>query len=870
MSNQTRARHTRPERRVWQLAGLMAAAACVVAVPVLGADPHAAVPTVAWYILLPLFALAEVTVIHLPAERSSHSHVLREIPAVAGLTFLAPQQYITAYVLGAGVALLVWSRLRGLKLGFNLAMFSLEAALGSMTYHAIFTVGDPIGARAWLAAVVAVLVTDLISAAAVTAAISLTDSRFDSAVLREAIRTGIPAAMVNTCVALLLVTLVVARPMALPLLAALVVLLVLGYRVHIRLARGYSRLQLLYQFVGSTGHTSELADVVSSILSEAAELLHATTAQLVTMPSGDRPGRCTTWQAGAVGTEQVALDGQQTWWAAAMDGTPVILKHETSVRTGKDAGGETPRDGVAVALRTAADVSAVLIVTDRTFEKETFGTEDLKVFETLAAHAAVALDKAYVIDRLRRLADERAHEALHDPLTGLSNRRAFNDAVQIAMQRGETAAVLLLDLDDFKDVNDTLGHTAGDRLLTVTGQRLTAAARTGGVDPGAASGNDSETPMVARLGGDEFAVLLPGMNAKTASTYARELHELLCAPVPLLGVELTTSASIGVTEFIGTSRSADEVLAQADLAMYAAKAARSGVQAYRPEDGHSTARRLALAADLKVALRGDNLELFYQPQACALTGRVTGFEALLRWAHPQFGQVPPPEIIAVAHRTGLIRDLTDSVLRQALRAREKWAGAGHDLDVSINVTAADIADYDLVESVDAALRATHTPPGALVIEITESDAMRDLERSLIVLRALEARGVRLSIDDFGTGHSSLAYLDQLPVHEVKIDQSFVFRMEKNPTDSTIVRATVTLAHDLGLRVVAEGVENDLAKTMIAEMGCDLYQGYGLARPMPGHELLPWLTRYDAHTLTARTSYLAARSVAVPLRAPSGT
>jgi EAL domain-containing protein (putative c-di-GMP-specific phosphodiesterase class I) len=148
--------------------------------------------------------------------------------------------------------------------------------------------------------------------------------------------------------------------------------------------------------------------------------------------------------------------------------------------------------------------------------------------------------------------------------------------------------------------------------------------------------------------------------------------------------------------------------------------------------------------------------------------------------------------------------------------------------------------------------------------------MRDLERSLIVLRALEARGVRLSIDDFGTGHSSLAYLDQLPVHEVKIDQSFVFRMEKNPTDSTIVRATVTLAHDLGLRVVAEGVENDLAKTMIAEMGCDLYQGYGLARPMPGHELLPWLTRYDAHTLTARTSYLAARSVAVPLRAPSGT
>jgi diguanylate cyclase (GGDEF)-like protein len=603
-----------------------------------------------------------------------------------------------------------------------------------------------------------------------------------------------------------------------------------------RLARGYTRLQLLYQFVGSTGHTSELDEAVASILSEAAGLLHATTVELLLLRSDEEVGRRVSWRAGRVVTTALEENGTDQWWSAALGGDPVLLSQSgTRAAGGTEQGVESVRDGIAVALRPSGDVAAVLLVTDRTFQQETFGSEDLKVFEALAAHAAVALDKARVVDRLRRVAEERAHEALHDPLTGLPNRRAFNDAIAATMHRGETAAVLLLDLDDFKDVNDTLGHSIGDRLLKVTGQRL----------------SDSGDCTVARLGGDEFAVLLPGVDADAAITHARALHEALCAPVPLLGVQLTTSASIGVTAFHGTSLTSDEVLAQADVAMYAAKAGRSGVQAYRAEDAHSTARRLALAADLKAALRDDALELFYQPQASARTGHVTGFEALLRWNHPQLGYVPPPEIIAVAHRTGLVRELSDSILGQALAARASWAVAGHDLDVSVNVTTADVADDGLVDRVDAALRATGTPPGALVVEITESDAMRDADRTMTVLRALEARGVRLSIDDFGTGHSSLAYLDRLPLHELKIDQSFVFRLEKDAADSTIVRATVNLAHDLGLRVVAEGVENDLARSLVIEMGCDLVQGFGLSRPIPAGEVLGWLARHDALTGAVR-------------------
>ena len=773
---------------------LMAAAATAVAAPGVLRAPGSAVPTPIWWAMLPVFALTEVVVIHLPTQRSSHSHTLREIPAIAGLTFLVPQQYVTAYVIGGGLALVLWSRQRGLKLTFNLSMFALEAALRCAVYHAVLRAGDPISPRAWAAVVVAVLITDLVSAAAVTAVISLTENTFDSGVLKEALRSGIPATLVNACVALLLVTLIVVRPGSLPLLGFVVILLVLGYRTYVSLVRDHAQMQLLYQFVGSTGRTAELEEVIPAVLREAAQLLQASTARLVTDGPDHASGESWTWRAGAVTRETWCADGAAgpLWWEPALRGEPVLHRYDGAARSELP---ETPRDGIAVPLGGDGAGNGALMVHDRAFEQETFSPADLRVFEALAAHAQVALDKARVVERLRGVADERAHEALHDALTGLPNRRALHDAVGEAMLTDRPCAVLLLDLDDFKDVNDTLGHSAGDGLLTVTGRRIQA----------------SGAGLVARLGGDEFAVLLHDTGVAEAMTVAGALRAAVHQPVPLQQVELITTASIGVTGFRGASSTPDEVLAEADVAMYAAKAARSGVQAYRPEDGSSTARRLRLAADLRSGLEQRTLELWFQPQARACTGEITGFEALLRWSHPELGMVPPPEIVAVAQRTGLMPALTDWILQQALAARATWAVRGHDLDVSVNVTPRDVADVTLVDRVARVLEATGTPPGALVLEITESDAMGDPERCLAVLTALAERGVRLSVDDFGTGYSSLAYLDRLPVHEVKIDQSFVFRLEKEAADSTIVRATVTLAHDLGLRVVAEGVESDLAR-----------------------------------------------------------
>ena len=737
---------------------------------------------------------------------------------IAGLTFLAPGAYLLAYVVGGGLALLFWSRQRGSKLVFNLSLFSLEAALGAATYTAIMgTASDPIAHRAWLAALMAVVVTDLLSAVAAPVANNLTKGRLDQAVMREALRSGMPAAVVNACVALLCVTLIVARPGALPLLGAIVVALFLGYRLYVSLARGYARTQQLYAFAEATGRAAELEDAVPAILSETARLLRAERVQLAVSTEGTETLHVVTWDDGYFG--EAWLDrgtAEQSWWGEALGGRSVLLAQGPAT-------GARPSDGMAVPLRDDP-VVGVLQVAERSSDEETFGRDDLRLLEALAAHATVALSKARAIERLKQVAEERRLEAMHDPLTALPNRRAFSEAMQEAIARGEGGAVLLLDLDDFKDVNDTLGHTAGDALLRVTGMRL-----------------ENETDgIVGRLGGDEFAVLLPGVSVSSATALAHRLRSAITQPVMMNDVELITAASIGVAELADSAGTSDDVLARADVAMYAAKEAGTGVESYRAEDGDAIGRRLVLAADLAKALEKGELELWFQPQAQVEDHSISGFEALLRWAHPQFGWVPPPEIVAVAQRTGLARSLTDFILEQSLRNRARWAKAGFDVEVAVNVTPRDIADGSLVKRVEHALEATATPAASLVVEVTESDALGDAERSMGVLRGLSDAGVRLSVDDFGTGYSSLAYLERLPVDEVKIDQSFVFRLERNPEDSTIVRATVALAHDLGLRVIAEGVENDLSRGLVADLGCDVYQGYGLSRPLPADEVLAWL------------------------------
>jgi diguanylate cyclase (GGDEF)-like protein len=824
-----------PTTTVWLLTALMAAVALVAGTSPGGLDFSVdSAPPVAWWAVVPLFAVAEVLVIHLPSLRSSHSHTLREIPAIVGLVFLAPGEYVLAYVAGTALALVFWIRLSGLKLFFNLAMFSLEAVIGAYVYHGVLDAAPVTSYHGWNAAMLAVIATDLVSAAAVTAAMSITDGRYDGQVLRESLRTGIPAAVVNACMALLVVVLIVREPSALPLVAVIVVILVLGYRRYISVATGYKRMALLFDFIGTSGRETQLATVVRTMLAEAVRIMRAERAELVLVPSAGDLGERMELVDGEVhrSTFSVATS-QDSWWSPVLRGESVLR----SPRTARSAG---PREGIAVPLAVTDRVDAVLVVTDRTFEEETFTTEDLRLLETLAGHAAVTLDKARLVDRLQRLAEERRHEARHDPLTELPNRLAFREAVAEALRAGGGGAVLLLDLDDFKDVNDILGHDAGDTLLTVTARRLVAEC----------------DGFVARLGGDEFAVLLPGADADAAGRAARRLASVVAAPIALSDVNLTTSASIGISVFAGAAPAhptavaepaddiplptSDEVLAQADVAMDTAKTHRSGVELHRPADTTSIRRRLELAAALPGALRSGDVQAWFQPQVATRTGAVVGAEALLRWTHPEHGPVPPPEVVALAARTGLLVDLTRTMFEQALRQRAHWARDGFELEVSVNVTPSDLVDGSLVSTVRCLLEETATPAAALTVEITESDVMTDPERCLLVLEELARLGVTISVDDFGIGHSSLAYLDRLPVHELKVDRSFVQRIEQRASDSTVMRATVALAHDLGLRVVAEGVENGVGLERVSALGCDRVQGYGLGRPMTAEAMCAWL------------------------------
>jgi diguanylate cyclase len=432
--------------------------------------------------------------------------------------------------------------------------------------------------------------------------------------------------------------------------------------------------------------------------------------------------------------------------------------------------------------------------------------------------------------QLIRQAAASHHQALHDPLTGLPNRELFGDRVEQAIRasdRGlQPASLLLLDLDRFKDVNDTLGHHHGDLLLREVASRLTGTLRA--VD------------TVARLGGDEFAVLLPDATADGAAAVAQKVRAALHQPLTLDGLGLDLDASIGIAVYPDHGGDAAELLQHADVAMYAAKQTHAGFVVYDPAVDQHSPRRLALLGGLRRALERDELVLHYQPKADLHTGQVLGAEALVRWQHPAHGLLGPGEFVPLAERTGLIHPLTRWVLDAALRQAAEWRQAGHDLSMSVNVSTRSLLDREFPDQVADRLTAWQVPATSLVLEVTESAVMADPALALEILGRLHALGVGLALDDFGTGYSSMAYLKALPVDELKVDRSFVGQMATSNSDAVIVRSTIDLGHNLGLHVVAEGVENQATWEELAALGCDTAQGYHLGRPMPADELEQWL------------------------------
>jgi diguanylate cyclase (GGDEF)-like protein len=437
-------------------------------------------------------------------------------------------------------------------------------------------------------------------------------------------------------------------------------------------------------------------------------------------------------------------------------------------------------------------------------------------------------------DQIRQL-------AYWDRLTGLPNRAQFREAVQSHMLKyaqntdggaDRNMAVIMLDMDRFKHVNDVLGYSFGDQLLIAVAKRLTEREMRSG-------------DMVARLGGDEFAVILSGSDADTAVAVAQRMAKSFEVPLSLEDQNVDMSASMGIACYPQHATEVDALLSRAEVAMYAAKARTTLMQVYDPSLDSASTQTLSMLSELRQAVAQGELRLFLQPKIALANHAVVAAEALVRWQHPERGLVPPLQFIPFAEQTGFVRELTNWVFRETARMFKTLDSGSPHLRIAINLSTRDLLDVEFPARLDAMLAEFQVQPSAFCLEITESAIMDDPQRAQNTLHILSKRGFKLSIDDFGTGYSSLAYLKSLPVDELKIDKSFVMNMESDEDDAKIVRSTIDLAHNLGLTVVAEGVENALIWEQLKALACDEAQGYFMSKPIPAHEFSAWAQAWNA-------------------------
>jgi diguanylate cyclase (GGDEF)-like protein len=489
-------------------------------------------------------------------------------------------------------------------------------------------------------------------------------------------------------------------------------------------------------------------------------------------------------------------------------------------------GGRRSRVGWRIlALPLACNVASLLVLAVGWGDRMPAVAAWLAIGCVLAALARMA-----VTFREVRALNEVRLQARTDELSGLPNRRALLEGAQRMLDdatAARPAALLLLDLDGFKEINDSLGHHAGDQLLRQVGPRLADDLGEGG--------------LLGRLGGDEFAVLLPEASLDEAEARAERLRELILQPFTVEGIRLHVGVSIGVATAPVPAANVAELLRCADVAMYAAKSSREGVHVYLPDPDGGAGDRLRTMEDLRTALETDQLLVHLQPQVSLADGRVVGAEALVRWQHPRRGLLSPAELLPAAEQAGLLRQLTDTVLELSLDGVVRW-WPEHRVPVSVNLSAANVTDLDLPGKVQDALVRHGLPADALTLELVEDTLMSDPERGRTVLGELRRLGVRTSIDDYGTGYSSLAYLRHLPADELKLDRSLTHDVGSDPRAAMIVKHTVALAHDLGISLVAEGVEDDATGLVLRDLGCDVAQGWAIARPMPVADFLDWLER----------------------------
>jgi len=495
------------------------------------------------------------------------------------------------------------------------------------------------------------------------------------------------------------------------------------------------------------------------------------------------------------------------------------------------------KGGVAVPVRVEEDLVAVL-----EFFSPVVIQSDPEVAQALE-QVALQLGRSIERDRARRALE---HQATYDNLTDLPNRLLLNsrlvEAIRTAKRARTGVALLVMDLDNFKEINDSFGHQSGDVMLCQVGPRLRDQLRPG--------------DTVARLGGDEFAVLLPEAGPADAVRVATAILEALEQPITVEGQLLDVHSSIGIASFPQHGITAKDLLQRADVAMYVAKRSGNSYAVYSPDQDPYDANRVVLMADLRQALERRELIVFYQPKVNLSTGRLAGLEALARWDHPERGWVPPSEFIPLAEHTGLIKRVTTYIVEQVLQDLRAWQRNKSAVPVAVNLSMRNLLDPQFGGDLTQQLKSQGVDPRLVQFEITETAVMAEPERVLETMARLQQLGVRFAIDDFGTGYSSLAYLQRLHVQEIKIDRSFVTQMTKDPGSATIARAIIDLGHSLGLDVVAEGVEDMETHDLLVACKCETAQGYLISRPLPAEEIERWLRHPVWHLETPRGAKVA--------------
>jgi diguanylate cyclase (GGDEF)-like protein len=766
-------------------------------------------PLLAVVLLVVGFALSEVRALEINMGKETHTQSLTGLLLLLALLLVSPALAVALRLAGATIALVSiairFRRLSLLKLSWNLSLWAADTAAAALLIRLVLGPGMPEGAFDWAALFAALMVSELICLVAVPLVIAVHDRRFDLSLFADFGRSQV-IVLIGSSFAVSVVAAAVVEPFVLVFALLPLVGVASLLRVYGRLSQAFKDLGVLHRF--TTGLDDAGTD--HEILTGLAEAVGTSGAALITGDEASTKAVVTDGETGRITSDPVFGALQ----AAALEDDSILRVAERPELSEVFAAFGTT-ELLAVPVTAEGERIGTVVVHGRLGARAEFTDEQARLFRSLG--------RAYAA----RLAAE--HLSRRDHLTGLWNREAFTEALVQAIALSPAGVVLHLDIAGFREVNESLGHTIGDKVLIEVASRLRRQLRS--------------TDMVARLGGDDFAVLLPGeLTDRVIHERVSHILAQFAEPLPIDDIAFEVRLGVGAARWPHDDAEASRLLAQAELALARAKQRDAAFVLFDESFDLATPRRLALSSDLRDALAARRIEAHFQPKIDVVTGRPAGVEALARWTHPEHGPISPAEFVPLVEQAGLVGQLTRLVVERAAEVGAELRRLGWDLPIAVNLSPRDLLDPALPDDVAGILHRHGLPARLLEVEITEGAMVVDFVTSVRTLDLLRAAGVRVAVDDFGTGYSSLTYLHELPVDCLKIDRSFVSRILVEERAAAIVRASIRLAHDLGLTVVAEGIEDESTLCRLRDFGCDEAQGFHLARPMPLDAFVEWLDR----------------------------